>query len=585
MWADENRILPPGSAEPGPWRSARVPFMVPVMEAAVSPRYRRVVLVCGAQMSKTELLLNLIGHRLDDDPAPVIFVGASQRQVESISTSRVSKMIATTPSLREKLDRRKTHNKVSEKTIAGQRLGFAWAGSAIELSSHPAALVLIDERDRMTGDVGGEGDPVSLAEARVATYPDGRVVIASTPTLEGASPIWSLYEGGTQFRWTWPCPECGEFFAPSFDLLKWPEKSTPAQAKREARLACPHCGALIEDRHRAAMNAAGRYEAAGDPESDCASFWISGLASPWRTWGEAAKQWLEAARSREEGRIQAVKNTVFGELFKIQGEAPEVAKVQQLRSAYASDELPAGARVLTCGVDVQQDRLVFAVRAWGERASSWLIRHGEFWGSTDRQEVWQELADVLGETWGGKSIRLTLIDSGFRPQAVYAFAERFPGRVLPSKGHQERSKPVSVSKIDVNVRGKVAARSVRLAHVDASFFKLFIHGRIAWPIDQPGAWLLPRDASEDYCEQLVAEQRVAKPNGRVIWIRTRKDNHYLDAEVLNAAAAHLLRIRAMRPSKPTASTPAKPATAEFAPPLRARQAPPRRRSNWITGWK
>ena len=343
MWADENRVLPAGSAEPGRWRSSRVPFMAQIYAAAVSPKYRRVVLVCGSQMSKTEFLLNLIGHRLDDDPAPVIFVGASQRQVESISTSRVSKMIASTPSLNEKLDKRKTHNKVTEKTIAGQRLGFAWAGSAIELSSHPCALVLIDERDRMTGDVDGEGDPVTLAEARTATYPDGKVVVVSTPTLDGASPIWSLYEQGTQFRWTWPCPDCGEFFAPSFDLLKWPEKSSPQQAKRGARLACPHCGSMIEDRHRTAMNAAGRFEAQGDQDSDCASFWVSGLASPWRSWGDAAKQWIEAVRSGDDGRTQAVLNTVFGELFKLQGEAPPSARVQELRSAYGMGELPAPA--------------------------------------------------------------------------------------------------------------------------------------------------------------------------------------------------------------------------------------------------
>lgn len=590
MWADANRILPAGSAEPGPWRSSRVPYMVEVMSAAVDPRYRRIVLVCGAQMSKTELLLNLIGHRLDDDPAPVIFVGASQRQVESISTSRVSKMIRSTPTLDAKLDKRKVANKVTEKTIAGQRLGFAWAGSAIELSSHPAALVLIDERDRMTGDVGGEGDPVSLAEARTSTYVDGKVVVVSTPTLEGASPIWQLYEQGTQFRWTWPCPDCGDYFPPSFALLKWPEKSTPQQAKREARLMCPHCGVLIADKHRGAMNAAGRYETDGDPESDCASFWVSGLASPWRTWGDAAKQWIEAVRSGESGKMQAIMNTTFGELFRIKGEAPEAAAVQQLRGGYASDELPDGARIITAGVDVQADRLVYAVRAWGERSSSWLVRHAEIYGDTLTEAPWSDLAELLSATWDGKVIRLMLVDSGYRPQAVYDFAQRFGGRVLPSKGHDTQSKPVSVAKIDVNVKGKTKARSVRLAHVDAGYFKSFVHGRIAWPADQPGAWHLPHDATDDYCEQIVSEQRIAKQNGQVIWVRTRKANHYFDAEVLNAAAAHLLGVHALkkkaRPAAPTdvsSPTEAAPAALPARRPL-PRQSWQPRRPGWVRNW-
>jgi hypothetical protein len=57
------------------------------------------------------------------------------------------------------------------------------------------------------------------------------------------------------------------------------------------------------------MNAAGRFELTGDADSDCASFWVSGLCSPWRSWGEAAKLWIEAARSGEPGRMQAVLNT------------------------------------------------------------------------------------------------------------------------------------------------------------------------------------------------------------------------------------------------------------------------------------
>src|SRR5690348_2164665 len=76
VWADSCRILQPGSAEPGKFRSSRTPYMVPIVRAAHDPRYRRIVAVMGAQMSKTEgLALNVIGQRLDDDPTPIIYVG------------------------------------------------------------------------------------------------------------------------------------------------------------------------------------------------------------------------------------------------------------------------------------------------------------------------------------------------------------------------------------------------------------------------------------------------------------------------------------------------------------------------------
>lgn len=575
-----NRILPAGSAEPGRWRTSRTPYLIPIMQAAVDPRYRRVVAVMGSQMGKTELLLNLIGHRLDIDPAPVLFIGASQRQVEQISGSRVARMIRSTPSLDAKLDKRKTANKLTEKSIAGQSLRFAWAGSAIELSSTPAALVLLDERDRME-DVLGEGDPLALAEARTATYPDGKIVVTSTPTIEGASPIWSLFEGGTKARWSWPCADCRAYFVPSFDGLKWTEKASPSLAKKSARLACPHCGALIEDKHRSAMNAAGRYELSGDPDSDCASFWVSGLASPWRSWGDAARSFVEAARSHEVGRVQAIKNTIFGELFTLQGEAPPPDKVAALKGTYRFDECPTEARLLTCGVDLQKDRLYYVIRAWGVRATSWLIRHGELWGETDQAGVWADLAALLDQVWGGQRIRLMLVDSGFRPDLAYDFARRFPGRVLPSKGHDEQSKPVYVSKLQVDMRGKTSRRGVSLAHVDAGYFKAFVHGRIVWPIDQPGAWHLPMDATDDYCDQLLAESRVVKPNGRVIWVRSKKANHFLDCEALAAAAAHLLNVHVIE-RKPEKKPPVPVVAGD---PFRTIRRPQPQRRNWVTGWK
>jgi phage terminase large subunit GpA-like protein len=587
-WADDNRILPRGSAEPGPWRTSRTPYLREIMGAAIDPRVKRVVLVAGSQLGKTELLLNLIGYRMDIDPAPILFISASQRQAESISTGRVMPMIKSTPALLDKLDTSRQKLKITEKFIAGQRLGFGWAGSAVELSSHPAHTVLIDERDRMASDIENEGDPVALAEARTATYSDGKVVVVSTPTLEGASPIWDLYIGGTMHRWTCPCPECLTFFAPEFALLKWAEKATPQQAKKTARLACPHCGALIIDKHRSSMNAAGKFQITGDAESDCASFWISGLASPWRSWGEAAKQWVEAARSGEPGRCQAVKNTTFGELFLLEGDRPTTETLTGLVGAYQSGEVPGEARAITCGVDMQADRLVYAVRAWGPKSTSWLIRHGEIFGETDQAQVWEQLADLLGADYGALKMRLMLVDSGFRPDAAYAFARRFPGRVYASKGHDGQAKPVNIAKIEVDARGKSSRRGVQLAHVDASYFKSWIHGRIAWPIGEPGAWHLPANVSTDYMEQILAESRVVKKSGQVIWVRARKANHYLDCEVLNAAAGHLLGVHTIKAAKPAASSEqADTATIASAParaPLpRSRQSWPR--SNWTTSWR
>jgi phage terminase large subunit GpA-like protein len=63
---------------------------------------------------------------------------------------------------------------------------------------------------------------------------------------------------------------------------------------------------------------------------------------------------------------------------------------------------------------------------------------------------------------------------------------------------------------------------------------------VEWPHDQPGGWWLPDDISDDYCKQIVAEQRSIKPSGKIIWIKVKNDNHYLDAEALAYLAAKIV---------------------------------------------
>ena len=97
-WADACRILPEGSPEPGPWRTDRVPYTRDIYRAFSDPRYTTIVGVMGAQMSKTELLLNVLGHRFTDGPyVPALDIGPTEKQVRSMSNDRVMKMLRSTP--------------------------------------------------------------------------------------------------------------------------------------------------------------------------------------------------------------------------------------------------------------------------------------------------------------------------------------------------------------------------------------------------------------------------------------------------------------------------------------------------------
>ena len=554
------------------------------MRAFADSRYRQVVVVMGAQMGKTEAIFNILGHRFDDGPVvPALYIGPTAKQVKSVSEDRIKKMLRSTPSLDAKLLKGQK-DRITEKYIAGVRLGFGWAGSATELASHPAGLVLIDERDRMDADAGGEGDPVMLARARTKNYPSAKVGVFSTPTIEGASPIWALWEEGTREIWCWQCAHCGEWFAPRLKLLVWDnvDKATPAEARRTAQLACPHCGGLHESRRKQSMNAAGRFlpHDVGDDddltprdepeETSTASYWVSGIASPWQSFGDIAEMMVSAQRSGEDERAQAVANTYGGELWRVRGDAPDWEHVHALRGEYQPGQIPAGVQMLTAGVDVQRDGLYYVIRGWGFGATSWLVRHGYIPGETEFDSVWILLGRVMSESYvNGIRVQRVFIDSGYRPgdrharpeNIIYTHCRRDSGRSFPTKGHDTQDRPLKASLIDVSIGGRLLKGGVQLWHVDTDYLKTWLYGRLRWPEGEVGGWHLHAQVDEDYCRQLVAEELIVKSSGRRIWVRRNRSNHYLDCEALALAAALTLQVHALpEPRDPAGKPPPPPAT-------------------------
>ncbi len=139
-----------------------------------------------------------------------------------------------------------------------------------------------------------------------------------------------------------------------------------------------------------------------------------------------------------------------------------------------------------------------------------------------------------------------LVDSGYRPEMVYAFALKHPSRVLACKGHDYRDAPISASKIQVDIKGRTIKGGLQLWHHNAGFFKGWLHGKIRQEFSDSGGWYLSQDTTDDFCKQIVAESMVTKPNGKILWVKGPHDNHYLDAAVLNAAAAYTLNLNLRR---------------------------------------
>jgi phage terminase large subunit GpA-like protein len=65
QWADEYRFLSSeASAEPGKWHTDRAPYQREMMDAVNDPRTEMVVIMSSAQVGKTEIINNIIGHEI-----------------------------------------------------------------------------------------------------------------------------------------------------------------------------------------------------------------------------------------------------------------------------------------------------------------------------------------------------------------------------------------------------------------------------------------------------------------------------------------------------------------------------------------
>ncbi len=596
--------------------------MVGPAKALTDPRFSRVFVCMFSQGGKSRLFFNGMGRRLDDDPAPVLYIGPTRNNVLNVIEPKIDDMLRTCPSLWSKTVHGQKYTK-TKKIIAGVSLRFAWAGSPTELAADSACDVYVDEIDRMARDVKGEGNVIELADARHNTYPDGKTIGASTPTQGNVdtythdktgiehwkrcdpeqllSAIWSLWQDGTAHEWAWPCPDCHEYFVPRFKNIVYPNDADPGTVNREARLACPHCGSAIESKQKQWMYERGVYVMPGQRPlthadtdetahlqdfndydapslkrkgkgvvevefgsyhvsesitTEDLTFWTSGLAN-WaskKTFGEIAMRFVRAVRTGETEKVQGVLNTQLGECFKFGGDAPKSEEVHARKGPYKAGDMPNGVNVLVCGVDVQKDRLIYSVRGFGKNFSSWGIEYGDLWGDTTKTEVWDQLATIYDREWNGFMITRMGIDSGFRANEVYSFCETHP-RALPTKGHDMLSKPFYAARLDVDSEGKALKQSLQLWHFDSDFAKSWVHGRIYAGDEEQTVWMVPGDVSDDYCNQLVAEERMVKPSGSVKWLVKNRNNHFLDCEAINYILARIVRdvhrkISGTRASKP-----------------------------------
>ncbi len=541
-WADrERRLSSEASAAAGRWVTSRAEYQRGIMNAISDPRLRDIVVMAGAQVGKTEMLLNVIGFHIHHDPSPILLVQPTLEMAQAFSKDRLAPMLRDTPALKGSVKdprSRDANNTTTHKVFTGGHISLVGSNSAAGLASRPIRVVLCDEVDRYPPSAGSEGSPILLARKRSATFHNRKMVMVSTPTNKGASMIESQYEESDKRQYFVPCEDCG-----TVQTLKWSNVKWDKDKPETAYYACDSCGSVWDDAKRNRSVRKGEWVATAD-FTGVAGFHINGLYSPWTMMADAVRDFLIAKKAPDTLRVFV--NTFLAETWEDAGETVGDIRFDDREEEFGAN-IPDDIVVITAGIDVQDDRLELELVGWGRDEESWSLDYKTLYGDPSTPHLWNDLDNILKASYtteSGRSlgIRAACVDSGGHyTQAVYNFVRPREGRrIFAIKGMAGEQRPL-VGRPSKNNIGKI-----KLFTVGTFPIKELIFSRLKIQSEGAGYCHFPAGRSDEYYQQLANSEKIVtkyqKGFPRREFVKTRTRNEALDCRVYAYAALCILSL-------------------------------------------
>lgn len=568
LWFDEVdsgrwwRFVTTGPTQDG---KTLVSYLIPTMYHLFE---RRETVICGIPQ------MEMAGHKWRNDILPVI------------QSSRYRDFLP----LRGQGSR---GGKVEEVLFRnGARLKFmSGAGDDQKRAGYTAPVLVITEADGMdeASGVSREADPITQMERRIESYiPFGlaRVYMECTVSIDTGR-ITREYQSGSASRMVIPCSHCRAWVTPEREHFKgWEDAEDELQAAELAHIACPECGEPWTEDQRIASNRQAKIlhrgqEVAADgtivgppPRTNTFAFTWNRANSSIKTLDNVAAEEWDARRDGNQGdKEKALKQTRW--TIPVEADQLEVADLSMAaligrQSPTPMGLVPAWADVLTLGVDCGQWLLHWTLLA-GDMARKrhiQIVDYGVEEVHSRQFAVDEALSMALGAVAGraedadrgwpdenGEQCYPDLVwyDAGWKPVPVYKHCRKAGPRHWPAKGqglgqyggvkyHVPKTTGTTVRAIyDGFHLAKIKHAEAGVAQLyehDADRAKARVHDRLAMPIDEAGAMLLPQvDRAVEhttFAKHLLAEELIEE-DGLQKWRKTPGHgghNHWLDATAL-----------------------------------------------------
>ena len=588
-WSAKYRELNKGSAVTGLYMLEMVPFFVPIMDACASHLIDEITVVKPAQIGGTDaFVVNVCGYYTHQDPSHIMVSLADQETASYVCVEKVTQMFRQSSALKH-LYNKKMVSKNYILTPNGARIDFVWASSVSKLASRPKRIVIADEVDKPGYTrVSKEASSLSLLTERTKSFPSGyfKHIFLSTPTTTEGNIYMLMKSADIIYDWHVPCPFCGTFqplrwnskytygfeenvyrsvdntYLP-FGQVEWEggSSATRSQIKDSARYKCGTCSKFWTNEEKNIAVAKGQMVGRTEPDGSerKVAFHVNRLLSPINSGrlDNLIVEWNGIFKNPKEKQpkiLQGFINSALAEPFMNMVAIKDNVNVHSILKAKVDlqpQTVPEKAIVLVCFIDVQKYDFWFAVRAFAEDFTSWLIHYG-------RLTVWEDVETLLFETSYpqiGKSEGMKIwragIDTGgseSRYESVSATEftyqwlrdnQRGKGcRVWGTKGSPGfvGAEMIKTGKrLDYTPSGKPLPGGLQLMLLDTFKLKTVFRTRLGAAIEgnalsRPA--YLHSGTTEEYASHILAEELVVNDKGIEMWRNVKnKPNHLFDCEI------------------------------------------------------
>jgi phage terminase large subunit GpA-like protein len=528
---------------------------------------RKIIYKIASRLTKTTTILAAIGYFIIESPRKIGVMWPKVGDGEIWSKKQLQgELCDPNPSIGSTLvdgrGRRLGQNTILNKSFPGGYMSIFGANVPGDLRRFKGNFLYADEIDAISETLTDEGDILKQFSVRGSEYPDTIEVLSSYPSLKGASPISDEYDRSDKRVWIVPCAKCKQDWIMHRKHLRY-ERDKPQEAKIE----CPNCQTLHNDKARYEMSRQGKWVATM-PYNGIAGFHCNAMLWPHeidkRKYPGGFLNMLaleeiaaETADNPERAR-RVIVNTRDAEVYESEvAHKPNHTALFLRREEYDPQVmLPAGVLAIFFFVDLQVNRLELFIDGYGEKNQIWALDYQVIKGTPlapPDQGAWAELDRILSMASfphpSGAFLKVSggLIDCGYKPDSVFEFTRpRALKGIFASRGSTQLGKPI------VQRRPKREGNpQARVWEIGTHECKDIIYQRLELDNKEANGYQhFPKlgQFSEHYFQMLTAEDSIMKRanDGKFYrWFSCENGvpNEALDGRVGTMAAERILKPR------------------------------------------